>query len=168
MINVIGICGRAGAGKDTVGDWLVKNRGFKRISFATPIYAALEAIGFPAPATREEKEAKIEGFDFSWREAAQTLGTEWGRGLDKNLWLKIVEAKIATGHFVITDVRFENEAQMIRKQGAIIHVGGRHSDLGERSSHVSEMPVMYYPGTDYVINNSGTMEELYTELTRDF
>ena len=166
---IIGLAGKAGSGKDTVGDWMVEQAGFEKVSFAEPIYAALAAMGFPAPATREEKEAKIKGFDFSWRQAAQTLGTEWGRGLDKHLWLKIVESKLRSSNpIVVTDVRFENEALMIRKLGGyIIHIHGRGSFLGERALHTSENGLEVYP-EDWTIENSGTLGELYETLSEIF
>lgn len=166
--SIVGLCGRAGAGKDTVGDWLVANRGYTRTSFAAPIYAALAAMGFPAPATREEKEALIPGFNFSWRQAAQTLGTEWGRTLQADLWLRIVEQKVKSGtneNFVVTDVRFENEADMIRDAGGtILHISGRASDLGSRASHVSELPVMFHYNKDVLVDNGGTVKSLHKNL----
>ncbi|MCQ6554784.1 hypothetical protein NPS70_16485 [Streptomyces sp. C10-9-1] len=36
----IGIIGRARVGKDTVGQWLVENRGYRRIAFADPLKEA--------------------------------------------------------------------------------------------------------------------------------
>ena len=34
---LVGICGKAGAGKDTVGDYLIDKYGFKKIALADPI-----------------------------------------------------------------------------------------------------------------------------------
>ena len=34
---LVGITGKAGSGKDTVGDYLVKSHGFKKIALADPI-----------------------------------------------------------------------------------------------------------------------------------
>jgi len=170
-LSLVGLAGKAGSGKDTVGKWLIDNRDFIKVSFAQPLYDGLAAMGFPAPATREEKEALIPGFNFSWREAAQKLGTEWGRGLQSDIWMRIVERRVEDygGNVVITDVRFENEADMIRKQGGtIFHVGGRQAELGDRSGHVSEMPVMYHPNADDIINNSSTIDQLHKNLLEIF
>lgn len=51
----------------------------------------------------------------------QTVGTEWGHDMiHRDLWVKVVEQKIrqvrregATG-VVVSDVRFDNEADFIR------------------------------------------------------
>jgi hypothetical protein len=36
-MNVVGLCGVAGSGKDTVADFLVKNHGFVKVAFADPL-----------------------------------------------------------------------------------------------------------------------------------
>ena len=170
-LALVGLAGKAGSGKDTVGEWLIDNKDFIKVSFAQPLYDGLAAMGFPAPATREQKEALIPGFNFSWREAAQKLGTEWGRGLQSDIWMRIAEQRFTTSNkkVVITDVRFENEASMIRRQGGIVfHVGGRQSELGDRSGHVSEMPVMFHPNEDHILNNSSTIDQLHKNLLEIF
>lgn len=168
MKTVIGLCGPAGVGKDTAADYLVKNHGFRRISFAAPIYDMLTALGFPPPATREEKEAIHPMWGFSWRHAAQTLGTEWGRSLDQDIWLKLLVRRIKDSHtskFVISDVRFENEARTIRDNGGrILHLHGRASDLGSRAKHASEVLVNFKDGEDWEIDNKGSIEDLHAEL----
>jgi pyruvate dehydrogenase E1 component alpha subunit len=37
IFMLVGICGRAGAGKDTIGDYLIQKYNFKKISLADPI-----------------------------------------------------------------------------------------------------------------------------------
>ena len=73
---LVGIAGAAGSGKDTVGDWFVKRFDFQKLAIASTLKAGLAAMGLPEPASRELKEVNIPGFDFSWRHAAQKLGTE--------------------------------------------------------------------------------------------
>ena len=41
---LIGICGKAGAGKDTVGDFLIQNYGFNKIALADPIKRLVKDI----------------------------------------------------------------------------------------------------------------------------
>ena len=163
---LVGLTGRAGSGKDTVADWFVKHHKFKKMSFAQPIKAALSALDMPEPADRERKEQPIPGFSFTWREAAQKLGTEWGRSLDENLWVKLVQKRlhIAMSNVVISDVRFENEAAMIREMGGtILHIQGRQASLGANAVHTSEAGIELHP-EDIVIDNSGSIEELYEQL----
>lgn len=163
---LVGLTGRAGAGKDTIADRLVEVHDFTKLSFAAPLKAMLAAAGMPEPMNREDKEKPVPGFDFTWREAAQKLGTEWGRALDENIWIKLVEQHIrymsrlygAYPHqvrFVLSDVRFENEAAMIRRMGGkVLHVAGRAVDLGANAGHASEAGVTLADG-DYLIDNSG-------------
>ncbi len=82
MLRLIGVTGPAGAGKDTVGHYLHTDYGFMAFAFASPLKQGLAAMGMPEPSSRELKEQAVPGFEFPWRQAAQTLGTEWGRGLD--------------------------------------------------------------------------------------
>ena len=157
---LIGLCGKAGSGKDTVGIMLAKH-GYTTYAMATPLKAMLAAAGFKEP-TRELKEIQIPGFDFSYRKAAQMLGTEWGRQVDENLWLKLAKRHIEASQMptVITDVRFVNEAEMILSLGGIlVHVVGRSADLGTCSGHASEVgiPESYM---DWVIHNESTLEHL--------
>ena len=159
---LIGLAGKAGAGKDTVADILCAEYGFQKLAFASGLKTMLASIGFEEP-TRANKEKQIAGFAFSYRKAAQTLGTEWGRSVDADLWVKLVEKKLLSlgeGNFVISDVRFKNEVRMIQKLGGrIIEVQGRQSDLGALRKHASEAGVPE-EDVDVVIQNTGSIEDL--------
>lgn len=167
---ILGIAGPAGAGKDTVADYLVAQHGFVKLAFAGPLKEMLAVAGFAEPAERALKEALVPGFDFSWRRAAQALGTEWGRVLDPAIWTKIIARRIdilseQRRHVVLSDVRFANEASLIRGLGgSILHLYGRRVDLGEAAAHVSENGVQYWPSKDHLINNAGSLVELHEQL----
>jgi len=86
----------------------------------------------------------------------QTLGTEWGRALiDGDLWVVAMEQCI-DGCLIIPDVRFENEAEFVRKYGLLLHVTGRGGIEGD---HVSESGITLEP-EDRVVTNSGSLEDL--------
>lgn len=164
---IVGVAGPAGSGKDTVGLWFQQQYGFTRYAMAGSLKAAMAVMGFPEPNDRKLKEQRIPGFAFTWREAAQRLGTEWGRALDPDIWVKISERQIDLWYdsIVITDIRFENEAAMVRKLGgSILHLKGRKVDLGISARHQSENPVMFYPNSDYLIDNSDSLDDLYVQL----
>ena len=164
---IIGVAGPAGSGKDTVGKWFADTYGFHTYAMASPLKAGLAAMGLPEPSDRALKEQPVPGFNFTWREAAQKLGTEWGRGLDKDLWLRLAEQHIQEldDSVVVTDIRFENEAAMIRAiGGTMLHVMGRKVELGNLAAHASENPVLFYPISDYMLDNRGTLEELHQQL----
>ncbi len=172
MIYVLGFTGKAGSGKDTCADYLANVFQFQKLSWAAPLKEALAAMGFPEPRRREMKEVQIPGFDFSWRQAAQALGTEWGRALDPDIWVKMVERDIraceargAPTRFVISDVRFENEAAAIRRMGGIVvHLTGRAADLGGAAGHASEAGVEYFPSRDAIIENTGSIVDLHAQI----
>ncbi len=160
-MKIVGIAGKAGSGKDTVADYLVTMHGFTKVSFASTLKEMLRVCGFPEPADRDDKEKNIEGFDFSWRQAAQLLGTEWGRSLDPDLWVKIVERNLrrVSDRVVISDVRFENEAAMIRRQrhGMMLFLEGRQANLGAAAEHISEKRLVPCWSKDILIDNHGDL-----------
>ena len=164
---ILGIAGPAGSGKDTVGAWFAEHYGFKRYAMASSLKAGMAAMGFPEPTDRALKEQPVPGFGFTWREAAQKLGTEWGRELDSDLWVKVAERQIreSKDSLVITDIRFENESAMIRRMGGtVIHLLGRKADLGENQQHASEAGVSISAYYDYIVDNSESLETLYEQL----
>lgn len=167
---IIGLTGPAGAGKDTVADYLVEHHNFRKLSWAAPLKAGLAAMGFPEPADRADKERPIPGFDFSWREAAQKLGTEFGRGLDPDIWIKIVGRMLQEQshiNWVVSDCRFENESALIRILGGQMwHIKGRAVDLGANAGHASEAGLLFYPAVDELIDNRGDMARLFANVYR--
>lgn len=149
---LIGLTGRAGSGKDTAATFI----GYETYAFAKPLKVALAAMGFPEP-VRALKEKPIAGFKFTWRKAAQTLGTEWGRSLQSDLWLqmaKVYRKQTRTRFLVITDVRFHNEADWIREFGILVHVRGRSYEMNAgEAQHASEIELPT-AGPDFIIDNS--------------
>lgn len=154
---LIGISGKARTGKDTVARHLVKQYGFHQLAFADPIVDGLiEMLGIPAEYRSTKKEEQIPGFPFSYRIAAQTLGTEWGRGLCPSIWIRVMEKRISEfsdgmDRIVISDVRFENEASWIRDLGFLWHV--ERQDAPEARPHISENGVKPLPGEPTIRND---------------
>lgn len=165
----IGITGVANSGKDTVARQLY-GYGYHRYGFADPLKAALDALGIHEPQTREEKEAPIPGFGFSYRHAAQTLGTEWARQhLGADFWVKLAAKKTALMPLVaFSDVRFEEEAVWVRSVGGrIIHIVGRSSSIsGQGQTHASERGVIFNPATDAVIENDTSLNALHEKVSK--
>jgi hypothetical protein len=164
--SIIGLTGPAGVGKDTVGRLLSSS--YNLYAFARPLKQALSTLGIHEPADRAAKEALLGGKPFSYRKAAQTLGTEWARNLDPDFWLNLAEDKTRfMRRVVFTDVRFENEAAWVRKQGGVIwHIHGRATTvIGDSAKHASENAVEVKP-EDFQLDNSGSIEEL-TEAVQE-
>jgi hypothetical protein len=159
-IPVIGFAGKAGSGKDSAGD-AIESSGIrvKRESFAEPIRKMIKCLGIDVDKIYKEhggvgKNDPIPEFGGkSLRFMLQTLGTDWGRNMiSDSIWLDIVRRNVqknkANGYFtVITDVRFDNEAEAIRQMGGvIIQVEALGSSIGATSkeefrSHASEAQI---------------------------
>lgn len=150
---IIGLAGAAGAGKDTVAMHLCGERQFIALALADPLYDMISAMTGIAPerlADRAVKETALGWLGTSPRRMLQTLGTEWGRGtLGDDVWVKHLFRRIAAfgehENFVITDVRFANEAQAIRARGGRIIEVVRPTPLAgvpdEARQHSSEAGV---------------------------
>ena len=167
---IIGLTGKAGSGKDTVGNLLMVD-GFAKYSFAMPIKNAINAIfGWEMDwwEDREFKETHIPNINASPRKLAQTMGTEWGRNIiHPDLWLMIGEIAVCNClrddmNLVITDVRFDNEAEMIRLHGGVIvHI--ERPDVEPVEDHSSEAGIKYCEG-DFTLINDGTMDDLVEDV----
>lgn len=163
---LIGIHGKARSGKDTCADYLVENHRFKRYSFADPLKQGAQVMldwGYEdVYGVRKDEVDPMYGF--SPRYVLQTLGTDWGRVmLRDDIWIKVAESKVAQiERCVIPDIRFDNEANFIRENGGIvIHL--TRQDAPQVEAHASEEGI-YMNIEDYVINNDGTLTELYESL----
>jgi hypothetical protein len=170
-MRLIGIAGKAGSGKDTVADYLKKHHNFESVAYADPIRAGMRAIfglrdvHFQHPC----KEIVIAEYGKSPRQMMQTLGTDWARNLVNNdLWLILAGKRISALHeqhinVVVTDVRFENEANYIRKQGGEVwHIS--RSAAGTPHTHASEAGIAFNGVSDSALDNNGTLLELYTQV----
>lgn len=165
---LIGFTGPAGVGKDEAARQLrLVLSNYSAYAFAKPIKDALAAMGFPEPATRAEKEAIIPNLGVSWRQLAQTLGTEWGRNnVRPDLWLWLAKEQYAKHHnLMVTDVRFENEAAWVREVGGLmVHVYGRETTVsGQEATHASEAGITILAGS-YLLPNRGGLAELRQQV----
>lgn len=167
--TILGLTGAAGAGKNTVADILFRH-GFANFGFADPIYrAVVAALGVSPDSLRDRaaKEKPIEWIGKSPRELLQTLGTEWGRNMVRDdIWIQLAmrqAQEILQNHrgVILTDVRFQNEAEAIRAAGGTIWRVVRSVEClaAGAAKHSSEagLPAELI---DYVIENSGTKADL--------
>ena len=98
----IGLCGRAGSGKDTVRSILEMHHDFAGLAFAEPIRAMLRELLTSNGCSddyitrRELKEVPVPGLGVSYRHMAQTLGTEWGRlCMGHTFWQNLADTYLA-------------------------------------------------------------------------
>lgn len=168
--RIIGLTGTAGVGKDTVRA-VLEEHGFNGMAFADPIRDMIRTLMTGSGIdesymdSRELKESIIPELGVSYRHMAQTLGTEWGRGLRGDFWLRLAGAYMADVadnlqgcDFVISDVRFINEAQWVINRGGQIWRVVRPGVLAVRD-HVSETESNHITA-DVTIYNTSSIDEL--------
>ena len=158
--NLIALTGYKGSGKSTAAQHLARTHGYRRLAFAQPLKDMLIAMGLTQEqvyGNKKEIPASILG-SRTPRHAMQTLGTEWGRDMiDKNLWVNAVERRlIGDVPTVIDDLRFPNEAEMVRRRKGIIIFIARD---GLQDVHPSETNIKDLPRDHTIINLEG-LEEL--------
>lgn len=174
--HIIGLTGFAGTGKDTVRG-ILKEHGYNGLAFADPIRAMLRELLTNAGISeqymdsRNLKEEVIPALGVSYRHLAQSLGTEWGRSLQHDFWLRIAGAHMAdlteqanaeSLPFVLSDVRFVNEAAWIRARGGVIWQVSREG-INPVRLHVSEAEIERIQ-IDRIIFNDWSIDDLRTNV----
>lgn len=180
-MKLIGLTGPAGSGKDSVAGFLSALHNFEKFALADPIRFAIMGMfgtSYTEMNDRLAKESTIEWIGKSPRQLMQTLGTEWGRKhVADDIWLRIAERKIETirsanrfesnpiAGIVISDIRFDNEAELLRRLGGQIwHIyrpGTEFRLVGDTAAHPSEAGVIRHD-EDIQISNIYGFDALAT------
>ena len=173
--KVIGISGFARSGKDTIADYIKNiNESYVGYSFAKPLKNAVANLfGIPREdLDGDNREVILPEWGLSIRQILQRFGTESMRNnFGDDFWIKKAQITFDKaikqhGNFnlVISDVRFENEAQFCRDNGILIHVK-RHSATGEvgDAGHASESGITI-EDDDYIVENNQGLPELYEQV----
>lgn len=156
-VAIIGLTGLAGSGKSTAAEYMEVTHGYNRARFAGPLKNALRRMLRDALVDVHTIERMIEGdlkevphsslLGKTPRQAMQTLGTEWGRHcMGDTFWVNLLRYRLEQRRgerIVIEDVRFQNEADMIRDMGGkIIRIAGRGGIAGSHPSEAGVEPDM--------------------------
>lgn len=160
---IIGLGYKKGSGKDTVADFLVRNHGFTKLSFADPLKAAArEIFGFDQEQLYGSKKEELDPF---WkdtpRNVLQKVGTDCLRkGYRDDIWIKALLRKIEPGKdYVIPDVRFPNEAHAVKNAGG--HLWRIDRATGPAvDTHESETAMDSFEGWGRTIYNHGTISDM--------
>lgn len=205
---IVGLIGLINSGKGTVASELVQKHNFRQDSFAASLKDACAMLfGWPRHLlegdTKESREwreiadpwwsEKLGIPNFSPRYALQIMGTDVLRNhFNQDMWFLTVENRIRKNpeqNVVISDVRFPNEIEFIRKQGGILArinrgpnpvwyetavMANNGNSIAKEvmtktysSAHFSEWA---WAGSkvDFEINNNGTLENLQTQVSELF
>lgn len=176
---IIGIAGKAGSGKDTFANALIKKYSVKRDTLAAPIKRFVQDVfrvewdivdGLTKEG-REQREKELSNWPgWTVRKLLQFIGTELMRNnIEKDIWVRSVILRMnekPKTNWIVTDVRFPNEMDGLRnaygKDFVMVKVV-RNSvkELNGIKNHESEA---YDLPADVVIDNNGTLEELMEKV----
>ena len=171
---LIGICGKAGSGKDTIGEHLIDEYGFEQIALADPIKRLVKDVFVLDDYTvydrtaREQELPEWEGW--SVRQLLQFIGTELFReNIDTSIWVKSLWLRVKDNpdkNYVVTDVRFPNELQFFVDNGGEDFVSIKSIREGCDGSvgiagHESEK---YDLEAGHDMYNDSTIENLYSKV----
>lgn len=173
---IVGISGVAGSGKDTVANILVERFKFVKVSLADPLKRICrdvfdftdEQLWGPSEC-RNAPDARWNGL--TPRYALQQLGTEWGRRMHPDVWVRymIRTAQSTQANVVTADVRFPNELEAIHAAGGKIwKIVRPNAGLeGDAAKHTSETALDGYDSAfDAIIFNDASFGYLEDVVCR--
>jgi hypothetical protein len=190
---IIALTGAAGAGKDTVADFLVRRHGFTKMAFADILRAEIcQAFNLDSDGRLLKRQIKeipmlqlklihcsnTEFIEFAtqklqWdreayrspREMIQTWG-DFRRGQSQDYVVDALTARIAAtpGHIAVSDCRFDKEAAALSGKPFSADIWFVENPHTQTvRSHSSEKGIDQY-FIDRYLDNSGSIQDLY-ELT---
>lgn len=158
-MKLIAISGKAQSGKDTIGSFLVNKYGFTRVASADSLKRIARNI-FGWDSVKDEKGRKF------LQDLAMAV-----RGYNEDYWINLTLQEIKRqsssqyknlsddkSNFVVTDLRFINEAKYLKENGAILIRVNRPGI--KVYDHISETQLDDYANFDFVIENDTTLEDL--------
>jgi dephospho-CoA kinase len=157
------LSGYIGSGKDTFASFLIE-KGYKRFAMADPLKKiAMEHFGWDG--VKNDKGRKL----------LQILGTEAGRKYNPNIWIDKTINNLYN-HFVIeknekaviTDCRFSNELDLLRKFSLDNNIYSYAIKINRPGSvdytgHESEQNYGRM-GFEYIMDNNGTLDDFKNKV----
>lgn len=149
-VNLIGLVGIAGSGKNTAAEVFVK-AGYQEASFAQPVKQIAMQMGWTGEKTG------------AGRALLQDIGMA-GRKYNPNVWIDIMKwcNPVRFGApTVITDVRFENEADWIRRAGGkLIRIVRPNIEQGTHISETEQNGMQ----VNWSVLNDGSVADLHIQI----
>jgi hypothetical protein len=184
-VHNIGLIGKARSGKDTAALHLVRTRSYTRLAFADPLKEMALSIN-PYIPTGYGVTVRLSALiaDVGWEYAKDTYPEvrrilqhtgQTVREYDDGFWLTAMRRKLNNAEawnlpVVVTDVRYENEARMLRSRGfKLVRIvrpptGAAVTMSQARAAmHDSETALDDF-AADVTIHNTASVEALYQSI----
>lgn len=168
---IIGLSGYAGSGKDTVAqmiqelqpdkNWQIKKFSGKLKEMAS-LLTGIDVGYFEDQYFKQNRVILCGDKGYKARNFLQFLGTECVRDLlGEDVWVNALlkDYNGEKDNWIITDVRFSNEAEAVSLLGHVVKIVRGSAVNG----HPSETALDNYT-LDYCLNNMGDLEDLRTEV----
>jgi len=170
---IIGLTGYAQSGKDTIANILVEDYGYTRVAFADKIrdflYEVNPMVGC-SPSGYLKDLVNLAGWNSAKQEPQvrrllQDLGVGARKVFGDGFWVHEAMKTMLNDprpdmNYVITDVRFLNEADMVRaNQGQLWRI--KRTGVSAVNGHLSETQLDGYP-VDQIFTNNGSIDDLKT------
>lgn len=170
---LLGISGKIGSGKDTLADIIIEDFPdyiFEKKSYAYKLKYVTQimmGVTWEDCITQEGKNKYVSSWGMTIGEFQQRLGTEGMRqGVHLDAWILGLFANYNSNcNWLITDVRFKNEAQAIWDRGGhLVRLKGDPAEIRKNSkrdmSHPSETDLDDWPTWDFEYTNDSTWLDL--------
>jgi dephospho-CoA kinase len=178
-MKLIGISGKVGTGKTTLGCYFENVFEFKHTYFA---YAIKEMVALLTGTTFEDnmkkKSLKPKGFkDKTLGELQVEMGEDYRKKYGKEVWTHSVNRFIEKWNgnpIVVSDVRTKVEAEFLRKKGGVIIRLEREFEkrkkflCGRDPNSEIECDLDDYEHFEKVLKNNGTKEDLFKNIVNYF
>jgi len=185
---IVGICGKAGSGKDTAADvFVMKSFGiFTKKSFAMVLKRRV-ATSFRLPIESTQTNVgknsltsyiKPDGSIYTVRDLLQVVGSFY-RSIDPDYWIKQAFNEMHPDQdYVFSDVRYKNEAKAIKANGGVVIRTNVSPDVQLKrgveainNQHPSEIDLDDYDGFDFIVDGDlpitqyvEKVEEIYLDI----
>lgn len=171
MRKLIGLYSSAAqSGKSTVANYLMSRDGYDVVPFAQtlkemamPMLVAMGYSTYQAHHLLTENKEFVLPIGVSVRHLLRTLGTECGRQcIHPEVWLYCWRERLKySSHVIVDDVRFPNEADLVKELGGTL-VRIVRPGIQADTTHSSEGSLDNYEGFDCTLVNNGDLQQLYS------